>query len=115
MVNGEEVEIGAGVVSAGKHWAEHLPEQYIYIYTDSDKRESEKCFDHDDSKGIFFKEFQDNGRGWEVVYDSREHVDRTKTDYPFPDWVENGDGRIPDDHVKYEDDKVKINRRGWIG
>jgi hypothetical protein len=96
------VEIERGICTGGKHWAEGYPEQRIYICQDTSNSE-EKTYVHDGE--ITFQELQDNGNGWEVVYDSNERVDRT-VEYDLPRWFTHG-GDVP----KHEH---RMNDKGTI-
>lgn len=95
-------EIDRGIKSAGKHWVEKHPEQNIEIYHDSENYNPIR-YQHGD--GIYFQELQDNGNGWEIVYDSNERIDRT-VEYPLPRWFTHCEP-IPD----YSH---KINKKGTV-
>lgn len=97
-MNSTKIEI---ICSGGKHYTEEYPEQYISIYHDSDEYDR-KTYYHDDEKAIYFQELQDNGNGWEVVYDSRERIDRT-VEYPLPSWMFNNEP-IPEYRHKINED-----------
>lgn len=96
------IEIKRGICTGSKQWHKNYPQQYITICQDN-INSKEETFDHDGI--ITFQELQDNGNGWEVVYDSNEKVDRT-VDYPLPSWFLNG-GSIP----KHEH---RMNEKGTI-
>jgi len=106
------VQIDSGIVSGGKKFVEEYPEQRVTIYTDSTKND-DRTYNHGD--GITFKEFQDNGNGWEEVYCSEEKIDRTKTDYPLPKWFVEG-RNMPLHETKFneEDDTVDTKHVGYL-
>jgi hypothetical protein len=96
------VEIERGIWTGGKHWIEAYPKQSITICQDNINSE-EKSYVHDGE--ITFQELQDNGNGWEVVYDSNERIDRT-VEYDLPKWFSTCE-RVPiHEH--------KMNKEGTI-
>lgn len=103
--------IGAGIWCGGKHYLEDSPEQYVRISKDNVSSE-EITYYHADEKGVYFIEYQDNGNGWEPVYDSREGVDRSK-EYPLPDWMFNN-SPIPDYEHTYKNGEVNSRFKGYI-
>lgn len=102
--------IAEGICTGGKKYAELHPEQYINITSDTES-ESEKKFTHDEDKGIYYIEYQDNGNGWEAVYDSRERVDRT-VEYGLPSWFMNGDPVPMHQHI-YKNGDIETKFKGY--
>lgn len=110
-VEGKEIVIAEGIWSSGKHWNPEYPSQSITVYQDSSDYVG-VTHHHDNEKRIFFKEYQDNGNGWEVVYDSREGVDRM-VEYPFPAWVSNAHASVPMHEVEYNGGDVIVKHIGY--
>ncbi|MEK5105032.1 hypothetical protein MKX83_24125 [Cytobacillus sp. FSL M8-0252] len=99
-----------GIATGGKKFSKINPEQYINLTIDTETNE-EETFMHNDEENVFFKEYQDNGKGWEEVYDSRERIDRT-VEYDLPSWFIS-ENSIPDYHHKYEDGHIKTTFKGY--
>mgnify|MGYP003482578474 len=105
------VLIDQGVWTGGKHWNENYPEQRIDISHDTNEWD-DVSYSHGD--GITFKEYQDNGNGWEEVYCSVERVNRI-VEYPFPAWFVNGSGSIPNITFKVSmDGDIEETNRGYL-
>lgn len=102
--------IAEGISNGGKKFSEINPEQYIYLTSDTESNEEQK-FSHNDEQNIYFIEFQDNGKGWEPVYDSRERVDRTK-EYDLPSWFVNG-GPVPKHQHTYKNGDIETEFKGY--
>lgn len=93
-------EIDKGIQVAGKKWVEAYPEQSISIVSDTSEMD-ERTYNH--GNGISFQELQDNGNGWEVVYDSNERVDRT-VEYDLPSWFSNPHMPVPMHNHRIDED-----------
>jgi hypothetical protein len=108
FMNGEEID--RGICTAGKKWTKNYPEQSITI-TKNTSCGSEIKYIHDGE--ITFQELQDNGNGWEIVYDSNEKIDRT-VEYSLPGWFTHG-GPIPDyEHKINKEGTINSEFKGWI-
>lgn len=109
----EGKEIDRGIKTAGKHWVKAYPEQRITICDECSAYhiENERTFDHDGT--ITFKEYQDNGKGWELVYDSNEGIDRT-VDYPLPRWMYDVNAPIPNVKHKMNGKDIDSEQRGYV-
>jgi hypothetical protein len=106
-------EIDRGIQTGGKKWVEQYPEQSITICNSSSAYsiDDEREYIHDGN--ITFQELQDNGNGWEVVYDSNEKIDRT-VEYDLPNWFVNG-GDIPHyEHRITDDGDIEKEFKGYI-
>jgi hypothetical protein len=106
-------EISRGIVTGGKHWHKDYPAQEITICEECSVYhvEGEQTFKHDGE--ITFKEFQDNGNGWEEVYCSVEKVNRTK-EYPLPRWFTDSNASIPNYKHKMNGKEIDSEHRGYI-
>lgn len=103
-------EMDRGIWVEGKKWVEQYPEQRIGIVTNTDDMDV-RVYTHSDS--ISFQELQDNGYGWEVVYDSNERVDRT-VEYSLPRWFTNCEP-IPDyKHHINDEGEVESEFKGYL-
>ncbi|WP_143833141.1 hypothetical protein [Oceanobacillus timonensis] len=78
------------------------PEQWTDICDEcsSYHTKNNRRYYHDES--TYFQELQDNGKGREVVYDSRTGIDNT-VEYPLPEWFGNVNKPIPDYNHKLVD------------
>jgi len=110
--NGKEID--RGIWTGGKQWADCDPEQSITICDSSSAYdvENERTYEHNDEKGIYFQELQDNGNGWEVVYDSRERIDKT-VHYPLPSWMYSN-APIPNIEHKMKNGDIEGKFKGYI-
>ena len=106
-------EIARGIKTGGKHWVKAYPEQKIYICEESSAYhvEGEQTFKHDGT--ITFQELQDNGNGWEVVYDSNERIDRT-VEYDLPRWMYDVNASIPNYKHKMNGKEIESEFRGYV-
>ncbi|NUH84775.1 hypothetical protein HUN92_13705 [Bacillus firmus] len=102
--------IAEGISTGGKKYSKMNPEQYIYLTPDTESNTEQK-FTHNDEENIYFIEFQDNGKGWEPVYDSRERIDRT-VEYELPSWFVNG-GPVPKHQHTYKDGDIETTFKGY--
>lgn len=104
--------VDKGIVTSGKKWVKEYPEQYVGIVTDTgDYSEQERNYSVEE--GYRFKEFQDNGNGWEMVYDSDEKIDRS-VDYDLPAWFVNA-SPIPNiTHKMDEEGNIEEDFKGYI-
>jgi len=109
----EGKEIARGIVTGGKHWNKDYPEQSLSICEESSAYhvKGEETFKHDGT--ITFQELQDNGNGWEVVYDSNERIDRT-VEYPLPRWFTDSNASIPNVKHKINGKDIDSEHRGYI-
>jgi hypothetical protein len=107
------VEIDRGIVTGGKHWAKEYPSQEITICESCSAChvENERTYKHDGE--ITFQELQDNGNGWEVVYDSNERIDKT-VEYPLPRWFTDSNASIPNVKHKINGKEIESEHRGFI-
>lgn len=103
-------EIDRGICTGSKRFAPDYPEQSITICSDTDIMD-ERTYSH--GNGISFQELQDNGNGWEVVYDSNEKIDRT-VEYPLPGWLFKHEEPIPDYRHKIEGKEIESTFKGYI-
>lgn len=109
----EGKEIDRGIKTAGKQWVEAYPEQNISICDECSYShiENDRTYKHGDN--VYFQELQNNGDGWEVVYDSNERVDKTKY-YPLPSWFATA-SPIPNyTHRMNEDGEIEDEFKGYI-
>ena len=113
VVYKEGKEIARGILTAGKHWVEKYPEQTITICEECSLYhiEGEQKFVHDGN--ITFKELQDNGNGWEEVYDSNERIDKS-VDYALPKWMYDSNSSIPNYKHKMNNKEIDSELRGYV-
>lgn len=106
-------EIDRGIWTGGSHYIEEYPDQEITICDECDAYdiENERTYKHEHL--ISFLELQDNGNGWEVVYDSREGIDRT-VDYPLPSWFGDISKPIPNHRHKMKGKDMEEEFIGYI-
>lgn len=110
--NGNEID--RGIATGGKKYTIDNPAQYICIADETSAYEvkNERRYTHDGS--ITFQELQDKGNGWEVVYDSKVGVDKTK-EYELPSWFANPNLDIPNYHHRMNDNgEIETEFRGYI-
>ena len=106
-------EIDRGIWTGGSHYIEEYPDQEITICDECDAYDvkNQRTFKHENL--ISFLELQDNGNGWEVVYDSREGIDRT-TYYDLPKWFYDANAGIPNVKSKMVGKDVEKEFKGYI-
>ncbi|QIW89719.1 hypothetical protein PQE71_gp037 [Bacillus phage Izhevsk] len=103
--------VDQGIVISGKKWVEAYPEQYVEVTSDTHDYGNGRTYNVAD--GYHFQELQDNGNGWEVIYDSNEKIDRT-VDYDLPSWFVNSTP-IPDfSHKMDKDGNIEETFHGYI-
>lgn len=109
----EGKEIARGIVTGGKKWHKDYPEQRISICQESSAYhvKGEQDFVHDGT--ITFKEYQDNGNGWEEVYCSIEKIDRT-VEYDLPRWMYDVNASIPNYRHKMNGKEIESEFKGYI-
>ena len=109
----EGKEIARGIVTGGKHYKKEYPEQSLTICDSCSAYyvDGEKTYKHDGT--ITFQELQDNGNGWEVVYDSNERIDRT-VEYDLPRWFIDSNASIPNYKHKINGKEIDSEFRGYI-
>jgi hypothetical protein len=106
-------EIDRGIMTGGSHYVEEYPEQEISICSQCDAYDvkNKRTYKHENL--ISFLELQDNGNGWEVVYDSREGVDRT-VEYDLPRWFWDANASIPNVRHTMKGKDIEAEHRGYI-
>jgi hypothetical protein len=111
LKNGAEID--RGIVTGGKKWVKAYPEQSVTICEECSAYhiENERTYKHDGV--ITFKEYQDNGRGWEEIYCSIEKIDKT-VEYPLPRWFTDSNASIPNVKHKMNGKDIDSEHRGYI-
>lgn len=106
-------EIARGIWTGGKHYKEEYPEQEITICDECDAYDvkNQRTYKHEHL--ISFIELQDNGNGWEIVYDSTEGIDRT-VEYDLPKWFYNASSPIPNVKSKMKGTEIEKEFIGYV-
>lgn len=108
------IEIDRGIMTGDKQWAKDYPEQSITICDSCDAYSIENKRTYDHGNNISFQELQDNGNGWEIVYDSNERIDKTVY-YSLPNWMFNINASIPNYKTSMnKDGEVEKEFKGYV-
>ena len=106
-------EIDRGIKISGSHYVEGYPDQEIEICSQCDAYNVKAKREYEHKHLTHFEEYQDNGNGWEKVYDSREGIDRTK-EYDLPRWVWDAHASIPNVRHTMKGKDIEAENRGYI-
>lgn len=98
-MDGKTVKIDKGIFEGGTFRIDGE----IYLLHDSDDWDTLKKYDPKQTPGLYWTQLQDNGNGWEIVFDSREGIDRS-VDYELPSWFSNPSLGVPISSHRINDD-----------
>lgn len=107
--DGKTVRIDKGIFEAGTFRIDGD----VALMHDTNDWSTHRTYDPKKIEGLHWTKLQDDGNGWEVVFDSREGIDRS-IEYDLPAWFANPSLGVPLDTHRMNGDDVEREYRGYM-